>query len=65
MPLNRHAMKQYGACLLYTSLVYLRFQLMRGHLTPEAYEAEIKLVRDTLSGYTAPHWSEFLAAWKT
>lgn len=48
-----------------THLVYLRFQLMRGHLTPEAYEAEIKLVRDTLSGYTAPHWSEFLAAWKT
>nr|WP_294840107.1 3'-5' exonuclease [uncultured Methylotenera sp.] len=47
-----------------THLVYLRFQLMRGHLTPEAYEAEINLVRDTLSGYTAPHWPEFLAAWK-
>jgi len=42
----------------------LRFQLMRGHLTPEAYAAEIDLVRDTLSGYTAPHWPEFLAAWK-
>lgn len=47
-----------------THLVYLRFQLMRGHLTPVAYEAEIKLVRDTLAGYSAPHWSEFLAAWK-
>lgn len=47
-----------------THLVYLRFQLMRGHLTPAAYEAEIKLVRDTLTGYSAPHWTEFLAAWK-
>ena len=46
-----------------THLVYLRFQLMRGHLTPAAYEAEIKLVRDTLAGYSAPHWAEFLAAW--
>jgi predicted PolB exonuclease-like 3'-5' exonuclease len=47
-----------------THLVFLRFQLMRGHLTPAAYEAEIKLVRDTLAGYSAPHWAEFLAAWK-
>ncbi len=50
-----------------THLVYLRFQLMRGHLTPTAYEAEIKLVRETLAGYTldgkSPHWAEFLAAW--
>jgi len=46
-----------------THLVFLRFQLMRGHLTPAAYEAEIKLVRDTLAGYSAPHWAEFLAAW--
>lgn len=46
-----------------THLVYLRFQLMRGHLTPAAYEAEIKLVRDTLAGYSATHWVEFLAAW--
>ena len=51
-----------------THLVYLRFQLMRGHLTPTAYEAEILLVRETLSDYTAdknrPHWAEFLTAWK-
>ena len=50
-----------------THLVYLSFQLMRGHLTPTAYEAEIKLVRETLAGYTldgkSPHWAEFLAAW--
>ncbi|OGV75996.1 MAG: 3'-5' exonuclease [Methylotenera sp. RIFCSPLOWO2_02_FULL_45_14] len=47
-----------------THLVFLRFQLMRGHLTPAAYEAEITLVRDTLASYTAPHWAEFLAAWR-
>lgn len=46
-----------------THLVFLRFQLMRGNLTPVAYEAEIKLVRDTLTNYSAQHWTEFLAAW--
>jgi 3'-5' exonuclease len=46
-----------------THLVYLRFQLLRGHLTKQAYEAEISLVRETLAGYAAKHWQEFLAAW--
>lgn len=46
-----------------THLVYLRFQLLRGHLTKQAYEAEIALVRETLTGYAAKHWQEFLAAW--
>jgi 3'-5' exonuclease len=46
-----------------THLVYLRFQLLRGHLTKQAYEAEIALVRETLAGYAAKHWQEFLAAW--
>jgi hypothetical protein len=46
-------------------LVYLRFQLMRGHLTPAVYEAEINLVRHTLGAHTAPHWAAFLAAWKS
>ena len=50
-----------------THLVFLRFQLMRGHLNREAYEAEIQLVRDTLTACSlenkAPHWAEFLGAW--
>jgi predicted PolB exonuclease-like 3'-5' exonuclease len=46
-----------------TWLVYLRFQLMRGALTHEAYKAEENLVRETLQKETAPHWQEFLAAW--
>jgi predicted PolB exonuclease-like 3'-5' exonuclease len=46
-----------------THLVYLRFQLMRGQLNQQSYEREIALVRETLQGYAAPHWQEFLAAW--
>ncbi|PPC94987.1 MAG: 3'-5' exonuclease [Methylotenera sp.] len=46
-----------------THLVYLRFQLMRGQLNQQSYEREIGLVRETLQGYAAPHWQEFLAAW--
>lgn len=52
-----------------THLVFLRFKLMRGQLSQSAYDAEIALVRDTLTSYTQenpslPHWPEFLAAWK-
>jgi predicted PolB exonuclease-like 3'-5' exonuclease len=47
-----------------THLVFLRFQLMRGVLTPDAYQREIALVRETLAGYSGPHWQEFLQAWK-
>ncbi|KAF0844472.1 hypothetical protein FNL37_1922 [Methylovorus glucosotrophus] len=46
-----------------TYLVYLRFQLMRGHLNPESYASEIALVRQTLAASEGPHWKEFLAAW--
>lgn len=50
-----------------THLVYLRFQLMRGHLSKAEYEAEIQLVRETLESYATDHqslhWTEFLAAW--
>lgn len=47
-----------------TYLVFLRFQLMRGHLSQDEYTTEIQLVRDTLSGYSGQHWQEFLQAWK-
>lgn len=46
-----------------THLVFLRFQLMRGHLNPAEYAAEIKLVRETLSTYSGEHWQAFLTAW--
>ena len=47
-----------------TYLVYLRFQMMRGQLSKAAYDQEIKLVRDTLNADSAPHWQEFMQAWK-
>jgi len=46
-----------------TWLLWCRFQLMRGALTPEAYEAELALTRHMLSGLPGRHWREFLAAW--
>ena len=46
-----------------TYLVYLRFQKMRGNLTPAAHEKEVAVVRDHLAALDAPHWREFLAAW--
>lgn len=46
-----------------THLVYLRFQLMRGHLNQAEYQAEIALVRETISQYSGEHWRAFLAAW--
>jgi 3'-5' exonuclease len=48
-----------------TYLVYLRFQLMRGQLNQVAYEREIALVRGILNADSAPHWQEFMAAWKS
>ncbi len=47
-----------------TYLVYLRFQKMRGSLTAAAHDAELALVRKQLAALDAPHWREFLAAWK-
>jgi len=49
--------------VLNTYLVYLRFELLRGRLTPREYEEECQRVRDTLSQEAKPHFKEFLAAW--
>jgi len=47
-----------------THLVFMRFQLMRGVLTVDAYQREIDLVRETLAAYPGAHWQEFLQHWK-
>ena len=36
---------------------------MRGCLTREEYEQELKLTRNTLERVGAPHWTEFLSLW--
>lgn len=49
--------------VLNTWLVYLRFELLRGHLDARDLEREFALVRTTLEGLGKPHLDEFLAAW--
>lgn len=49
--------------VLNTFLVYLRFQLMRGHLSSAEFERECVLLRETLAGDNRPHFEQFLAAW--
>lgn len=46
-----------------TWLVYCRFRLLRGELDMVSYQAEVDLVRQTLSASDAAHWMEYLAAW--
>ena len=49
--------------VLNTFLVYLRFELIRGRLTEEAYESECGRLRTTLEEDGRPHVAEFLHAW--
>jgi predicted PolB exonuclease-like 3'-5' exonuclease len=51
--------------VLNTYLIYLRFELMRGRLTPKAYESECHKVREVLGKEGKPHLEEFLQAWKS
>ena len=46
-----------------TYLVYLRFQLLRGALSPDTYKQEISLARAVLEKSPDPHWREFLQLW--
>jgi predicted PolB exonuclease-like 3'-5' exonuclease len=46
-----------------TYLIYLRFQMMRGMLSRDAYRKECELARSELARLDLPHWREFLAAW--
>jgi len=50
--------------VLNTYLVYLRFELMRGHVTPEQYEHECDLLKDSLGSENKEHLSEFLNVWQ-
>jgi hypothetical protein len=49
--------------VLNTYLVYLRFELMRGHLDAEGYARECRRVRESLAGEGRPHLDAFLRAW--
>lgn len=49
--------------VLNTFLVYLRFELIRGHLNKEAYDRECEHTRAVLEEDGRSHVAEFLAAW--
>ncbi len=48
-----------------TYLLFLRFQMIRGGLMPDAYAREVALLREFIAAQDAAHWREFLARWKT
>ena len=48
---------------LNTYLLYLRFELLRGHMDAEEYRRECVVVRESLKKAAKPHLDEFLAAW--
>lgn len=50
--------------VLNTWLIFLRYELMRGHKTKEGYEAECKKLREMLKAEGKEHFLEFLEAWK-
>jgi predicted PolB exonuclease-like 3'-5' exonuclease len=47
-----------------TYLIYLRFQLMRGHLLADDYAAEVAVVRNFLSASALKHFAEYHSLWK-
>lgn len=62
---RREAIRNYCETdVLNTYLIYLRFELIRGKLTAEAYRKECDYVRDCLIQEKKPHFEEFIALWK-
>lgn len=49
--------------VLNTYLVYLRFEVMRGKMTTNVYEEELKNLRAYLQHENKPHFTEFLEHW--
>ncbi|MDQ8039883.1 MAG: 3'-5' exonuclease [Rickettsiella sp.] len=50
--------------VLNTYLIYLRFELIRGKLTPEAYQKECAYAREYIIQEKKPHFDEFIKTWK-
>jgi hypothetical protein len=44
--------------------VYLRFEQMRGRLSPEQVKVEMERIKNTLRGENKPHFDAFLNAWR-
>jgi len=46
-----------------TYLLFLRYQLLRGAFSKDAYQKELKILRSYLQEQDKPHWREFLKLW--
>jgi hypothetical protein len=46
-----------------TWLLYCRFMLINGQLSPDEYQGEVALFRETLGKLQGGHWAEYLTAW--
>ncbi len=51
--------------VLNTWLIYLRFELLRGRVSPSEHAQEIETVKSLLRSGKEPHYAQFLAAWET
>lgn len=51
--------------VLNTYLVYLRFELMRGHLSDADYQRECQLLQNVLVAEEKSHFNEFLREWNS
>jgi predicted PolB exonuclease-like 3'-5' exonuclease len=51
--------------VLNTWLIYLRFELLRGRVSPGEHTQEIEIVKSLLRSGNEPHYAQFLAAWET
>ncbi len=49
--------------VLNTYLIYLRFELLRGNLSPTEHSGEVERVRELVGASAASHLREFAAAW--
>ena len=50
--------------VLNTYLIYLRFQLLRGHINVSTLDSELERVRTLLRASAEPHHTEFLKSWE-
>ncbi|MCH9636828.1 MAG: 3'-5' exonuclease [Candidatus Rickettsiella isopodorum] len=50
--------------VLNTYLIYLRFELIRGNFSVEAYQKKCAYIYETIAQENKPHFKQFIAAWK-
>jgi predicted PolB exonuclease-like 3'-5' exonuclease len=49
---------------LNTYLIWLRFELLRGHLDATGHASELERLRQMLRSSSEPHLAKFLSAWE-